>query len=119
MMTLLLALENKDTLSILQHKTVRTQLVNGKSILIQQKFTIEYLPASPRISFSLHIVLHLATFQDIEVLVYRSPLAEERSKIDNFLCKHLAILRLVADEGDAVACQESGPKHGRAPDQPL
>lgn len=48
MMTLLLALENKDTLSVLQHKTVRTQLVNGKSILIQQKFTIEYLPASPR-----------------------------------------------------------------------
>ena len=27
MMTLLLALENKDTLSILQHKTVRTQLL--------------------------------------------------------------------------------------------
>ena len=37
MMTLLLALENKDTLSILQHKTVRTQFVNSKSILIQQK----------------------------------------------------------------------------------
>ncbi len=59
MMTLLLALENKDTLSILQHKTVRTQLVNSKSILIQQKFTIEDLPASPRISFCFHIVLHL------------------------------------------------------------
>ena len=74
MMNLLLALENKDTLSILQHKTVRTQFVNGKSILIQQKFTIEYLPASPRISFSLHIVLHLSTFQDIKILIQRSPL---------------------------------------------
>lgn len=77
MMTLLLALENKDTLSILQHKTVRTQFVNGKSILIQQKFTIEYLPASPRISFSLHIVLHLSTFQDIKILIQRSPFTQE------------------------------------------
>ena len=104
---LLLAFEDVDALRILQRQTIRTQIVDGKGILVKQELTIQDLPCSPRVGFRLHIVLHLATFQDIEVLVYRSLLAEERSNIDNFLCKHLAILRLVADEGDAVACQES------------
>ena len=81
MMTLLLALENKDTLSILQHKTVRTQLVNSKSILIQQEFTIENLPTSPRISFCFHIVLHLSTFQDVKILIQRSPFTQKEVRL--------------------------------------
>ena len=107
MMTLLLALENKDTLSILQHKTVRTQFVNGKSILIQQEFTIEYLPASPRISFSLHIVLHLSTFQDIKILIQRSPFTQEGCQIDNLLGHHLSILCLITDKSNTVASKQS------------
>ena len=83
MMTLLLALENKDALSVLQHKTVRTQLVNSESILIQQEFTIEYLPAGPRISFCFHIVLYFSTFQDVKILIQRSPFAKEGSQVDN------------------------------------
>ena len=85
MMTLLLALENKDALSILQHKTVRTQLVNSKSILIQQEFTIENLPTSPRISFCFHIVLHFSTFQDVKILIQRSPFTQEGCQIDFFM----------------------------------
>ena len=41
---LLLALEDIDALRILQRQTIRTQIVNGKGILVKQELTIQNLP---------------------------------------------------------------------------
>lgn len=41
---LLLALEHVDALRILQRQTIRTQIVDGKGILVKQELTIQNLP---------------------------------------------------------------------------
>lgn len=41
---LLLAFEDVDALRILQHQTIRTQIVDGKGILVKQELTIQNLP---------------------------------------------------------------------------
>ena len=41
---LLLALEDIDALRIFQRQTIRTQIVNGKGILVKQELTIQNLP---------------------------------------------------------------------------
>ena len=41
---LLLAFEDVDALRILQHQTIRTQIVDGKGILVKQELTVQNLP---------------------------------------------------------------------------
>ena len=40
---LLLALEDVDALRILQRQTIRTQIVNGKGILVKQELSVQNL----------------------------------------------------------------------------
>ena len=41
---LLLALEDVDALRILQRQTIRTQIINGKGILVKQELSVQNLP---------------------------------------------------------------------------
>ena len=66
---------------ILQQQTVRTQIIDIKGVLIQKQLTIQDFPGSPRVGFSLDIILHHATFQKVEILVQRNPLTQQRSKM--------------------------------------
>ena len=74
---LLLAFEYIDAFMVLEQQTVGTQVVDGEGIGIEQQFAVDDFPRGPGVDLCLDVVDDVATFHDLEVLVYTGLLAQE------------------------------------------